>query len=83
MDAQVFREICNLPWPQAADCLLVFDSPNVEDANVEYLSDIGTSKDGKINAVRFRVNSGIYYWYWGINNRREPCALIADFFSYR
>ena len=83
MDAQVFREICNLPWPQAADCLLVFDNPNMENADVERLSDIGTSKDGKINAVRFRVNSGIYYWYWGIDNRRKPCALIADFFSYR
>ena len=46
MDAQVFREICNLPWPQTADHLLDFDSPNVDNANVERLSDIGTSRDG-------------------------------------
>ena len=39
----------------------------------------GISPDGSYSAALFTVPSGVYYWYWGKDQKGEICCLVADF----
>ena len=42
----------------------------------------GISPDGSYSAALFTVPSGVYYWYWGKDQKGKICCLVADFFTY-
>ena len=83
MDAEVFRLLCKIPRFSFVEEVIDFDLA-LEDINgySGLRCGVGSSEDGTLTAAIMSVNSGIYYWYWGLDRFGKICCLIADFFTF-
>ena len=83
MDADVFKIICKLPRTSYVEELIDFDQA-LENINGHsgLRCGVGSSADGNLTAAILSINSGIYYWYWGLDHSGNICCLMADFFTF-
>ena len=83
MDGRFFRESCMRANSFELDYDDVFDElleENRERWGINCAA--GISPNGSYSAALFTVPSGVYYWYWGKDQKGEICCLTADFFTY-
>ena len=83
MDGQYFKDACMKSEFSDLEHEMVLDE--ILDENQERWGircAAGISPDGSYSAALFTVPSGVYYWYWGKDQKGEICCLVADFFTY-
>ena len=82
MDGQYFKDACMKSEFSDLEHEMVLDE--ILDENQERWGircAAGISPDGSYSAALFTVPSGVYYWYWGKDQKGEICCLVADFFT--
>ena len=83
MDGQYFKDACMKSEFSDLEHEMVLDeilNENQERWGIRCAA--GISPDGSYSAALFTVPSGVYYWYWGKDQKGEICCLVADFFTY-
>ena len=83
MDGQYFKDACMKSEFSDLEHEMVLDEilkENQERWGIRCAA--GISPDGSYSAALFTVPSGVYYWYWGKDQKGEICCLVADFFTY-
>lgn len=83
MDGQYFKDACMKSEFSDLEHEMVLDEileENQERWGIRCAA--GISPDGSYSAALFTVPSGVYYWYWGKDQKGKICCLVADFFTY-